>query len=156
MSTSLPPPRLYSPLADLPFLPQLARIQADCILQDAQLATFLPPLDLSAIQKAWEISASSAGITPTLERPSGCEIVLQMAPSDDGEKNEVVAGYVMLSLKWSQTGPFRGEVLKLMVSPQFRRMGVARRVMGLLEEVAREKERGLLVSRFSHMYAVFS
>jgi ribosomal protein S18 acetylase RimI-like enzyme len=46
----------------------------------------------------------------------------------------------------TETGPFRGEVNKLMVSPRHRRRGIARRVMGLLEEVARERGRHLLVS----------
>lgn len=163
--SSLPPPRLYDPLRDNYLLPQLAQIQADCILHDAQLATFLPPLDMKAMTMFWRQSAESAGVTPRLERPRGCEIVLQMAPASAGDeqgegadggvemkgdgvgdrKGDVVAGYVMLSTSWSQTGPFRGEVLKLMVSPRFRRMGVARRVMEMLEDVARERGRGLLV-----------
>lgn len=142
---ALPPPRLYNPTTDFPLLPQLARIQADCILQDAQLATFLPPLDVPTITTYWQLCAQAAGVTPTMEEPAGCEIVLQMA----GEvEDEVVAGYVMLSFAWSETGPFRGTVLKLMVSLKFRRMGVARRVMGLLEDVARERGRGLLVSSY--------
>ena len=40
-----------------------------------------------------------------------------------------------------ETGPFRGEVEKLLVSPRFRKVGVARRVMEKLEEVAKEKGR---------------
>ena len=75
-----------------------------------------------------------------------------MAASSEAEaeagkgEGEVVAGYVVLSMAWSQTGPFRAEVLKLMVHPNFRRRGVARRVMGMLEGVAKEKGRGMLVS----------
>lgn len=142
---ALPPPRLYSPQTDAHLLPQIAQIQADCITQDAQLATFLPPLEIPTMTTHWQSIARNAGVTPTLERPSGCEICLQMAPSTQGEE-QVVAGYVVLGMAWSQTGPFRGEVLKLMVSPAFRRMSVARRVMTFLEEAAREKGRTLLVS----------
>lgn len=142
-SHSLPQPRLYNPSTDSPLLPQLARIQAACILSDGQLATFLPPFDMSAMTTYWQHSARNAGVIPTLERPSGCEIVLQMAPREEGE---VVAGYVVLSMAWSQTGPFRGEVLKLMVSPERRRRRVARRLMGMLEDVATEKGRTMLVS----------
>lgn len=138
---SLPRPRLYNPSSDSHLLPQLAQIHADCIIHDAQLATFLPPLDLSTMTTYWQTLARSAGVTPTLDGGDGYEICLQMAPGGE----EVVAGYVVLSMAWTQTGPFRGEVLKLMVSPKFRRMGVARRVMGLLEDVARERGRGLLV-----------
>lgn len=145
MSAPLPPPRLYNTQTDTHLLPQLARIHAACIMQDAQLATFLPPLNLETIETYWRHLASKAGVTPTMGGGEGVEVCLQMAPAEDG-KGEVVAGYVVLSMAWSETGPFRGEVLKLMVSPEFRRKGVARRVMGLLEEVARERGRGLLVS----------
>lgn len=91
----------------------------------------------------WQNIALDAGVIPSFERPHGVEIILQMAPAEQGD---VVAGYVCLSSTWSETGPFRAEVLKLMVSPDFRRMGVAKRVMGMLEDVARERGRGLLVS----------
>lgn len=85
---TLPPPRLYNPDKDSHLLPQLARIQADCILQDAQLATFLPPLDISQIITYWQHSARNAGVTPTLENPTGCEIILQMAPAGEGDAEE--------------------------------------------------------------------
>ena len=68
-------------------------------------------------------------------------LVLQFAP----ESNDEVAGYVVLGMPECETGPFRGEVLKLMVSIKYRRMGIARRLMMKLEEVAREKHRELLV-----------
>lgn len=150
MSLPLPPPRLYNPQTDTHLLPQLAQIQADCILQDNQLATFIPPLDIRTMTRFWthNASASTVGVEPTMQDRRGCEIVLQMA-SSTGDGEDVVAGYVMLSYPWSQTGPFRAEVLKLMVSPRFRRRGVARRVMGVLEEVARAKGRMLLVSSFT-------
>lgn len=60
--------------------------------------------------------------------------------------NEEVAGYVMLDMPENETGPFRGGVEKLLVSPRWRERGVARRVMGFLEVVARREGRGLLVS----------
>lgn len=144
--TTLPPPRLFTKGKDAHLLPQLASIQAACITQDGQLATFLPPLDIPTITAYWERIARTAGHKPTPDAPSGCEIVLQMAPGGDDGEEDVVAGYVVLSMAWSQTGPFRAEVLKLMVHPEFRRRGVARRVMGMLEDVARERGRGLLVS----------
>lgn len=142
---TLPPPRLFQQGKDDHLLPQIAEIQAACILQDGQLATFLPPLDMSMIAAYWGRIARTAGHTPTPDSPSGCEIVLQMAPKGDGGE-EVVAGYVVLSVGWSQTGPFRAEVLKLMVHPELRRQGIARRVMDMLEDVARDRGRGLLVS----------
>jgi len=68
-------------------------------------------------------------------------LILQFSP----ESKDEVAGYVVLGMPESETGPFRGEVLKLMVSTKYRRMGIARRLMMKLEEVAREKHRELLV-----------
>lgn len=141
MPTSLPPPRLFDPLQDKPLLPQCAQIQADCIIQDGQLATFLPPLDLTKMINYW------VDLSEQVERGE-LAIILQMAPdeaSGKGESSEV-AGYVCLKMPFAETGPFRGSVLKLMVSTKFRRMGIARRVMQKLEEVAREKHRELLVS----------
>ena len=76
-------------------------------------------------------------------------MILQFAEGDEETEAEAeVAGYVCLMMPATETGPFRGEVNKLMVSPDHRRKGVARRVMGLLEEVARERGRELLVCSF--------
>ena len=64
-------------------------------------------------------------------------IILQLSgynvdPSVAGAKIEEVAGYVCLRMPNAETGPFRGEVVKLMVSIRFRKIGVARRVMAKL------------------------
>ena len=55
-------------------------------------------------------------------------------------------GYVCLMMPITETGPFRGEVNKLMVSPNHRRKGVARRVMEKMEDVGRQRGRTMLVS----------
>lgn len=54
---------------------------------------------------------------------------------------------VVLSLEdGNEPARYRGWVEKLLVSPAYRRMGVARGLMGKLEEVAKGKGLGLLVS----------
>lgn len=131
---SLPPPRLYDDKNDRDLLPQLAQIQAACIEHDHQLATFLPPLGGPRILEYWKAIAKDAANDKTA-------IILQFAESSDKE----VIGYVCLMMPVTETGPFRGEVNKLMVSPDHRRKGVARRVMEKLENVARERKRWLLV-----------
>lgn len=138
MASSLPPPRLFDPLQDKPLLPQCAQIQADCIINDGQLATFLPPLDLPKMINYW------IDLSEQVEKGS-LAIILQMAPDTPEGQAYEVAGYVCLRMPFAETGPFRGEVVKLMVSPSYRRMGIGRRVMEKLEEVAREKHRELLV-----------
>lgn len=72
-------------------------------------------------------------------------IIIQLASNAVTGKEEL-AGYVALSFPWSETGPFRGSVEKLLVSPEHRQKGVAKRVMLKLEEVAIAKGRTLLVS----------
>lgn len=139
MTTPLPPPRLYNPKTDTHHLPTLAQIHADCITHDNQLATFLPPLNAAKMHSYWR------DISGEVERDVTA-IILQFAPVKPGEEEGEVAGYVCLMMPQSETGPFRGMVNKLMVSPRFRRLGIARRVMGMLEEVARERRRELLVS----------
>ncbi|EXJ78815.1 hypothetical protein A1O1_09217 [Capronia coronata CBS 617.96] len=47
-----------------------------------------------------------------------------------------VSGVVSLATPYSQTGPFRGLVEKLFVSPLHRRKGIARAIMTKLEEIA--------------------
>lgn len=52
-----------------------------------------------------------------------------------------VAGLVALNKPVTETGPFRGEVEKLLVSPNHRQKGIARRLMAELERVALEEGR---------------
>lgn len=64
-----------------------------------------------------------------------------MAP----DKSRDVTGVVMLRKPEAETGPFRGMVEKLLVSPDWRRKGVGRALMKGLEDVARERGKTLLV-----------
>jgi GNAT superfamily N-acetyltransferase len=136
---SLPPPRLFNPKADHHLLAQLAQIQADCITHDKQLATFLPPLSHVRMVVYWREISSDVEKGHTA-------VIMQFAPAEDGEKEGELMGYVCLEMPSTETGPFRGEVTKLMVSPKHRRKGVARRVMEKLEDVGRERGRTMLVS----------
>lgn len=56
-----------------------------------------------------------------------------------------VAGVVSLDKPDAETGPFRAEVQKLFTSPNHRRKGVARTVMGELERCARADGRWSLL-----------
>ena len=137
---SLPAPRLFSPENDQHLFVEFAQIHADCITHDHQLASFLPPLNHNRMVDYW---------TRHAERVEQGEvaIIVQFAADEDGKAEVEVAGYVCLLMPETETGPFRGIVEKLMVSPRHRRKGVARRVVEKLEAVAREKRRELLVLR---------
>lgn len=51
----------------------------------------------------------------------------------------------MLSIPTTEIGPFRGWVEKLLVSPRYRKTGVGKMLMRKLEELARDREKTLLV-----------
>ncbi|UDG74712.1 GNAT family N-acetyltransferase [Achromobacter sp. 77] len=55
-----------------------------------------------------------------------------------------VAGSVQLDVDTPPNQPHRAEVRKLLVHPDFRRQGIARRLMGEVEDMARRLHRSLL------------
>lgn len=138
---ALLPPILYDPRLHHHLLPQLAQIHADCVLQDGTLATFLPDpetkrLDLEKLTEYWNSYSSQV-------EAGTRAIVLQVSPPDQ-QGDQDVAGVVTLWMPETETGPFRAEIHKLLVSPRHRMKGVARAVMGLMEQVALTHQRGLL------------
>jgi len=135
---SLPSPTLYDPNKHKALLDKVAAIHVQCITQDGTLVTFLPDKDGTVDhQKVLDYWTKYSDQVAAGART----IVLQF--TDDSEAE--VMGYVSLDMPFSETGPFRGEVQKLMVNPKHRYRGVARRLMGKLEDVAREKGRWMLV-----------
>lgn len=72
-------------------------------------------------------------------------IIMQMALNPTTGEEEV-AGYVTLSMPVSQTIVFVATVEKLLVTPEHRNKGIAKRMMAKLAEVARKDGRLLFVS----------
>jgi ribosomal protein S18 acetylase RimI-like enzyme len=130
---TLPPPRLYNPQTDAHHLSSIAALHAACITQDNTLATFLPPLSHTKILASWTIWAE--------EVIAGSRIIVLQLSSDESN----VAGVVSLYMPDTETGKHRSEVGRLLVSPDYRKRGLARELMRVLEEVARERERWLVV-----------
>jgi ribosomal protein S18 acetylase RimI-like enzyme len=131
-------PVLFNPETDVHLVPQFVRILIDCIEQEPYLsAAFLKPLDPVAIEKWFHslVQAIAKG---------GRKLFVQSAPNPSTGEEEV-AGIVMLILPVSETGPFRAYIDKLLVAPEHRRQGVARRLMNALEATAKEMGRTLLV-----------
>lgn len=72
-------------------------------------------------------------------------IIIQLGSNPQTGKEEV-AGVVSLDMPISETGPFRSFVEKLLVLPEYRNKGIAKRMMGLIEEVAVKAGKHLIVS----------
>jgi GNAT superfamily N-acetyltransferase len=133
MST-LPPPRLYNPSTDQHLLSQIAHLHASCITTDHTLATFLPPLSHAKILASWT-SWSEQVVT-------GHRVIVLQMTADESE----LAGVVSLFMPETETGRHRSEVGRLLVSTRFRKRGIARVLMGVLEDVARSRGRWMVVS----------
>ncbi|KAK0102202.1 hypothetical protein ONS96_006163 [Cadophora gregata f. sp. sojae] len=130
-------PILYDPTKHVHLISSLASIHVECITSPPfVIASFLPPLSLPRIEAWWTARAAEVAT-------GSRHIIMQLATSPETGKEEL-AGYVMLAMPVSETGMFRGGVEKLLVSPRWREKGAARRVMGLLEDIAKKEGRGLL------------
>ena len=130
----------------------MAHLHASCILYDGTLATFLPPLNHDTLYKWWEDQVSEIGlgkrhIIISVDEVSQRTGDLQAPWHSEGmdwpglERGLEVSGVVMLATPFSQTGPFRATVEKLLVSPLHRRRGIARAMMTKLEDVALQNGR---------------
>nr|WP_319386510.1 GNAT family N-acetyltransferase [uncultured Roseibium sp.] len=76
----------------------------------------------------------------------------QVAALEDGSAflmvtrdNGAIAGVVMLALAPQDNGGHRAEVAKLMVHPDYRRKGLARRLLAAIDDLALSLDRWLLV-----------
>ena len=119
-------------------LPSFVDIHIDCIKTDQTTATFRPPLKPEKMLAWWHSRGE--------ETAAGHRSIIMLL-ADSGTDADELAGYVMLEKPVTETGPFRGNVEKLLVSPNHRRKGVGRGLMMKLEEEARKEGRTLLVSR---------
>ncbi|KAJ6589197.1 acyl-CoA N-acyltransferase [Mycena capillaripes] len=130
--------RVFDPTnpQDTALIPSFADIHIACIEIDHTIATFTPPLKRDAITEWWKARAADAA--------QGTRIII-IALANDANGHEQLAGYVMLYRPLTETGPFRGSVEKLLVSPSFRRRGLARKLMDKLEEEARIHGQTLLM-----------
>jgi ribosomal protein S18 acetylase RimI-like enzyme len=131
----LPPVLIFEPGKHDYLIPAFAFIHEDCIETDYTLATFQPPFQHQnpevpdpRVLEYWSNNAARVVEDSKV-------MFMQMAISESG--HEELAGYVVLASQASETGPFRGSVEKLLVSPRYRRRGIARLLMSKLEEVAR-------------------
>lgn len=149
---AVPEAILYDPEKHSYLLPQFAALHVACVEIDYTVATFLPPF-------AKDVQGTDGRVLDFWKKYSAkvtagtMVIAMQMLPSAEDGKEEL-AGYVCLDREATETGPFRGSLLKLLVHPNFRQRGVARRVVNKLEEAA--KERGTTMIVCYCVFAIFA
>ena len=149
-------------------------IHAACILNDHTIATFIPPLSHSEMNRHWQnlvqqIESQKRLILICISRVKSrssernVESLFEghawpVLPSHDNEDDLEISGVISLSSPESQTGPFRGLVQKLFVSPFHRRKHIATNLLAELEKQALAMGRWSLMldtmagSPAEHMY----
>ncbi|KAI1658549.1 acyl-CoA N-acyltransferase [Daldinia decipiens] len=136
----VPTVKLFSRQEHGHLLPAIAAIHAACIVHDQTIATFVPPLDDSKIQKFWEDIARETDLGTRFI----CILLNESEPGTKAKELELV-GVVTLIMPFSETGSFRGFVEKLFVSPTYRGRGGARALMRHLEAEALKRGRTLML-----------
>lgn len=134
-------------------LEAVVSLHAACILNDETMATFIPPLSRHRMRERWHafLGEVSAGKRVTLVATSATGHRTEtpgdlQAPFGDGawpliSPTEELTGVISLSMPDSETGPFRGLVQNLFISPYHRRKGLASRLLQRLEKQASEHSR---------------
>lgn len=145
-----PRPLILDPARHAHLVPGIAAVHMSCITHDAMIATFLPPLDASRVEDWWRarLGEAARGLRVIVLLVVGGDEAGAGANGDTAEGAEVVA-VVMFTTGTSETVPHVAGVEKYMVSPAWRRRGLGRDVMLLLEREAKARGRTLLVSSCS-------
>lgn len=89
----------------------MVEIHIACSETDGTIATFLPPWDRLKLRKWYK------GLS---EEPQDRRVIIMVHAASPDESIKL-AGFVMLAMPETETGPFRGSVEKLLVSPDFRK-----------------------------------
>jgi ribosomal protein S18 acetylase RimI-like enzyme len=111
-------------------LPALVELLQDSVAGGASVG-FLPPLTEAAARDYWHDTIASV---------AQGELLLLVA-RQDGQ----VVGTVQLALAGKPNARHRAEVQKLMVHTRARRQGIGQALLAAVEEIARQRERTLLV-----------
>ncbi|KAH8818865.1 hypothetical protein DL96DRAFT_1715146 [Flagelloscypha sp. PMI_526] len=133
----------YSHAIHSKWLPSFTTIQIESMEQDALIATFTRPWNPDSITKWYEERARETqrpwdSATDENVQKGARAIVMAFEKKGSGEDELVAASF-------SQTGPFRSSVEKLIVSPRHRRKGIAKHLMSKLEQIALQQKRTLIV-----------
>src|SRR5579883_2272969 len=111
-------------------LRSLAAVLHACVHAGASVS-FVLPFSIEEAERYWREQ-----VVPILELGQRCLLVARV--------NGQICGTVQLLLNTPPNQPHRAEVAKLLVHPEARRQGLARRLMLALEELAATHQRMLL------------
>jgi acetyltransferase len=111
--------------------PDLIALLQACVQSGASIG-FLAPLAASAAGDYW------TSLTPQVQ--AGTRVLIVARDGDAG----AVVGSGQLAFETKPNGRHRAEVNKVMVLPSHRRRGIAARIMGALEAIARARGTRLL------------
>jgi GNAT superfamily N-acetyltransferase len=122
----------------LTHLPQLCLILQDCVNEGSSIG-FLGPLSLREAEKYWTQVAETI-----MKGNLHLFILTASAISLEPDTPPTILGTIQLSTIPKATHLHRAEVIKLLVSPLSRRLGIARKLMEYIEDFARETGRTML------------
>lgn len=133
--------------------PQLCKILQDCVNEGSSIG-FLAPLALEDAERYWDqvsdlitkgnlhlfiLTATSSPSNPLHVAPASSDLPCSAAPL-----NPKILGTIQVVTIPKVTHLHRAEVVKLLVSPSARRLGIATRLMNHVEDFARGTGRDML------------
>jgi GNAT superfamily N-acetyltransferase len=122
----------------LTHLPQLCLILQDCVNEGSSIG-FLAPLSLLEAEKYW------TQVAETIMKGNLYLFIITTAATSPGRDTPpTILGTIQLSTIPKATHLHRAEVIKLLVSPSSRRLGIARKLMEYIEDFARGTGRTML------------
>ena len=122
----------------LTHLEQLCLILQDCVNEGSSIG-FLAPLSLLEAEKYW------TQVAEAIMKGNLHLFILTMSPLPLGpDTPPSILGTIQLSIIPKATHLHRAEVIKLLVSPSYRRLGIARKLMEYIEDFARGTGRTML------------
>ncbi|KAF2072768.1 hypothetical protein CYY_005914 [Polysphondylium violaceum] len=117
-------------------LSNLSSLLYDCVVDGASIG-FLTPFSVEKARVFWD------GLVNQFQSKSRILFVARDISKSSSSGN--IVGTVQLILDMPDNGVHRGEIVKLMVSPLYRRMGIAKQLLEIAEQVAKEYKKTLLV-----------
>ena len=122
----------------LTHLPELCLILQDCVNEGSSIG-FLAPLSLLEAEKYW------TQVAETIMKGNLHLFILTTSATSPGRDTPpIILGTIQLSTIPKATHLHRAEVIKLLVSPSSRRLGIARKLMEHIEDFARGTGRTML------------